>query len=126
MTPSRTISSDRGSSTVLVAALVVTTAVLGLATVGAHSALAARSRAAGAADASALAAADVVAGVSSGSACARAESVAASNSVALDSCLVTGAEATVEVSTTVGPVPVRARSTAGPPPRDGPSRGRAP
>lgn len=126
MTIRRLLSSDHGTSTVVLAGGLATLAVLGVVLVGAHSALAVRSRAAGAADASALAAADALSGLVPGSPCDRARVTAAANRVGVSECVVTGAEVTVEVATALGPLDVRARATAGPPPAPAPSRGRVP
>lgn len=126
MTSRHRLSCDRGSSTVVLAGGLVTLAVLGVVLVGSHSALAVRSRAAGAADASALAAADALSGLVSGSPCDRAAATAAANGVGVSECRVTGAEVTIEVATAIGPFGVRARATAGPPPVPAPPEGRVP
>jgi secretion/DNA translocation related TadE-like protein len=126
MTVRHNLASDRGSSSVLSAAGLVTITVLAVALVGSHSALAVRSRTAGAADASALAAADALSGAVGGAVCDRAAATAEANGVALSACVVTGAEVTVEVSTALGPLAVRARATAGPPPPTAPPRGGGP
>lgn len=126
MTVRHVLTSDRGSSSVLSAAGLVTITILAVALVGSHSALAVRSRTAGAADASALAAADTLSGVAVGAVCDRAAAIAEANGVALSACVVAGAEVTVEVSTALGPLAVRARATAGPPPTTAPPRGGGP
>ncbi|NRD25353.1 Rv3654c family TadE-like protein [Frigoribacterium sp. VKM Ac-2836] len=122
----RVLGGDRGGSTVVLAGGIVTVAAVCVVLVGSHSALAVRSRTAGAADASALAAADALAGVVAGSPCDRAAAIAEANGVELSACAVSGAEATVEVSTALGPIGVTARATAGPPPLSAPPRGRVP
>ncbi|ROS52907.1 Rv3654c family TadE-like protein [Frigoribacterium sp. PhB24] len=126
MTVRRVVAGDRGGSTVLLAGGIVTIATLCVVLVGSHSALVVRSRTAGAADASALAAADALAGVVVGSPCDRAAVTAEANGVDLTACVVSGAEATVEVSTALGPIGVTARASAGPPPPSAPPRGRVP
>ena len=126
MTVRQLLGSDGGSSSVLAAGGLVTITVLAVALVGSHSALAVRSRTAGAADASALAAADALSGAVVGAACDRAAATAEANGVSLSACVVAGAEVTVEVSTTFGPLDVGARATAGPPPATAPSRGGGP
>ena len=126
MTFRRLLWCDHGGSTVVLAGVLVTLAAVGVLLVGSHSALAVRSQAAGAADASALAAADAVSGLVAGPPCDRATVTAAANGVVVSECVVTGAEVTVEVRTAFGPFGVRARATAGPPPASAPPRGRAP
>jgi secretion/DNA translocation related TadE-like protein len=126
VTVRRLLTADNGGSTVVVAGLLVALAALGVVMVGSHSALAVRSRAAGAADAAALAAADVLSGAVAGLPCERAATAAEANGVELTACLAAGVEATVEVSTAFGPFVVGARATAGPPPSSAPPRASVP
>lgn len=72
-------------------------------------------RAAGAADAAALAAADTVTGAITGDACVRAGEAAVANGAVVESCVVSGAIATVAVSVSRGPLTATARARAGPP-----------
>jgi secretion/DNA translocation related TadE-like protein len=126
MTMRRLLACDLGTSTAVLAGALATLAALGVVLVGSHSALAVRSRSAGAADASALAAADALSGLVAGTPCDRAAVTAAANGVGVSECVVTGAEVTVEVATAFGPFDVKARATAGPPPASAPPGGRVP
>ena len=80
-----------------------------------HTALAAKQRAVGAADAAALAAADTVSGARSGVPCDAAATLAEANGARLGSCRIDAAVATVEVVTVLLGIEVRAVATAGPP-----------
>lgn len=110
------LSSERGAGSVL--ALAVIAALLGLAalTLPVSAALVAKQRVTGAADAAALAAADVATGLVAGYPCAVAASVAAANGAVLAGCQIDGLVVTVQVSATIGVLPVAAAATAGPAP----------
>ncbi|HEV7740978.1 MAG TPA: Rv3654c family TadE-like protein [Pseudolysinimonas sp.] len=107
---------ERGSGSVLALALLGAAVIVAVAVLGLGSALATRQRVIAAADGAALAAADAAAGAVPGDPCAAASGVAAANRATLVDCALDGLVATVEVSGRFGPVPFRARSTAGPAP----------
>ncbi|HTL40426.1 MAG TPA: Rv3654c family TadE-like protein [Pseudolysinimonas sp.] len=107
---------DRGAGGVLALALVGATVAVGVASIGLGSALTVRQRIIGAADAAALAAADGASGAIAMPPCEGAALVVQAAGASLTECGIDGLIATVEVSARVGPVPVSARSTAGPPP----------
>ncbi|MFC9350262.1 Rv3654c family TadE-like protein [Arthrobacter sp. NPDC057013] len=113
------VESERGSGTVLAAALgMVVVMVMSLLLLLAQ-ASAAASRAAAAADLAALAAADALRGVSAGEPCAVAAAVAARHQATLISCTA-GGDQSVEVSTELAAGPflgvATGRARAGPPP----------
>ncbi len=117
------VASDTGAGSVLGLALLGALVVLALAAVGLGGALAERQRVIGAADNAALAAADAARGLAPGSPCPVAERVAVANRAQLRSCEVDGYVVTVEVGASVAGVLLRARATAGPPPRRAVGRG---
>lgn len=98
---------------ILAVLLIVASAVLVL-----GAGFAARQRIVAAADAAALAAADAASGAVPGVPCDRAGELAGANGAALETCTLDGLVATVDVSGALGPFPLRARSTAGPPPAE--------
>ncbi|MCA4135060.1 Rv3654c family TadE-like protein [Arthrobacter sp. M4] len=110
---------ERGSGTILAAALGVLLVVIMAGLVLLARASAHASRAATAADMSALAAADAARGLTSGDPCTVAAETAARHHALLKSCEITGGDTVqvateLEVSTLAGPGTGRAR--AGPPP----------
>ena len=117
------VASDTGAGSVLGLALLGALVVLALAAVGLGGALAERQRVIGAADNTALAAADAARGLVPGSPCPVAEQVAEANRTQLHACEVDGYVVTVEVGASVAGVLLRARATAGPPPRRAVGRG---
>jgi secretion/DNA translocation related TadE-like protein len=100
---------------VLALGLVGSTVIVCVATVGLGSALSARQRVIGAADAAALAAADGASGAVGIPPCEGAAAAARASGASLTECVLDGLVATVEVRGRVGPFPISARSTAGPP-----------
>ena len=106
---------DRGAGAVLALALVAVTVIVALAVLALAAGLAVRQQTIGAADAASLAAADAASGAVAGDPCAAAERVAAATLAVVTRCRIDGLVATIEVSRRFGPVPVTARSTAGPP-----------
>jgi secretion/DNA translocation related TadE-like protein len=107
---------DSGAGAVLVLALVGATVSVTIVVLGLAGGLAVRQQVIGAADAASLAAADAASGAVAGDPCGTAARVARAVGGVLTACAVDGLVATVEVTRAVGPVPIRARSTAGPPP----------
>lgn len=114
--PLTTLRDEGGAGSVLALGLVGVVVTAMLAAVGLGGALAVRQRAIGAADAAALAAADTQSGLYAGDPCAIARTVAAANRSVVTACEIDGLVVTVAVTARAGPVPVAARSTAGPPP----------
>lgn len=110
------IGEDRGAGSVLAITLMAAVSIAALAVVSGGGALVARQRVVGAADAAALGAADALSGAVPGDPCDLATRVAAANRAALGACALDGLVATVEVSGGTRLLPVRVRSTAGPPP----------
>jgi secretion/DNA translocation related TadE-like protein len=108
--------SERGAGAVLALAIVGAVAIVLVAMLGIGSALVARQRVAGAADAAALAAADAASGAVPGIPCVVASEVARANGATLAACQIDGLVAAVTVSARSGRLPVSARSRAGPPP----------
>ena len=107
---------DSGAITVLAAAIVGLVTATSLAVAAAAGVLVERHRLGAAADAAALAAADVASGLVGGIACDAAERLAWANRARLTRCLIEGSEATVRVTSTVGPFALSAAATAGQPP----------
>lgn len=107
---------DRGAGAVLALAIVGAVAVMMFAVLTLGAALVVRQRTIGAADAAALAAADAASGAVAGVPCTLAAHVAEANGAKLYGCSLDGLVATVTVGTRFGPIPVSARSSAGPAP----------
>ncbi|CAN5198133.1 hypothetical protein BH11ACT3_BH11ACT3_12940 [soil metagenome] len=110
------IDSEAGAGAVLALAIVGAVVLIGLAAMSFGAAMTVRQATIGAADAAALAAADGASGAVSGDPCRLAAQVAAADGAALASCRLDGLVATIGVAARFGPFPVRALSTAGPPP----------
>ncbi|WP_144763549.1 Rv3654c family TadE-like protein [Curtobacterium sp. 9128] len=114
--PPRAGSSERGSATVLLVAVLAVTMVAVGAVLAAAGARVGSVRAASAADAAALAGAAAVVGLVPGGPCAAAARVARANGTDLVACAVRGAVVWVVVSVAAGPVTLHRSAVAGPAP----------
>jgi secretion/DNA translocation related TadE-like protein len=110
------LTGEAGSGSVLALGLIAATVAVAFAVLTLGAGLSARQRVIGAADAAALAAADGASGAVPGAPCALAERVAQVAGARVTACRIDGLIASVEVAGVFGVVPIRAGSTAGPPP----------
>jgi len=112
----RAIRAEHGAGAVLALAIVGAVVLLAVSALTLGSALVARQRAIGAADAASLAAADAVSGAIGGDPCELGRRVAVANRMILGRCRIDGLIVTISVSARIGIFAVTAQSTAGPPP----------
>ncbi|WP_236713589.1 Rv3654c family TadE-like protein [Rathayibacter tanaceti] len=113
--PLQRCSEEAGSATVVAVGVIAGTVLVTAAVLAGCVVLVGHQRSIAAADASALAAADVASGLLPGEPCAAAGRVARAGGATLSRCELEGGVASVEVTVAVGPLPLAARSRAGPP-----------
>ncbi|WKK70823.1 helicase [Rathayibacter oskolensis] len=109
-------SREEGSAAVAAISVVAATVLVTAAVLSGCGAVVAHQRAVAAADAAALAAADTASGLLPGEPCDEASRLATAGGAELTACALDGETASVEVAVAVGPLTLRARSRAGPPP----------
>jgi len=107
---------DAGAVTVVAATVVGVICSVTVVVAGAAGILIERHHLTGATDAAALAAADAAAGVVPGTPCDEAERIAEADRARILTCAVTGTDAEIEATSTVGPFVIRASARAGQPP----------